>query len=104
MEQSPLAVFSALWLGILNSISPWPLSTNIAAVSYVGRRVSSPRAVLLADGMYTGGHMLACAVLGAAAVWSVMSVVTLSAFLQGTVHRLLGILFAQWRLATGDER
>jgi hypothetical protein len=36
MEQSPLAVFSALWLGILNSISPWPLSTNIAAVSYVG--------------------------------------------------------------------
>jgi hypothetical protein len=54
--------------------------------------------------MYTGGHMLACAVLGAAAVWSVMSVVTLSAFLQGTVHRLLGILFAQWRLATGDER
>ena len=92
MEQSPLAVFSALWLGILTSISPCPLSTNIAAVSYVGRQVGSPRAVLLAGGMYTGGRMLAYLVLGAAAVWSVMSVVALSAFLQGTVHRLLGPL------------
>jgi len=92
MEQSPLAVLSALWLGILTSISPCPLSTNIAAVSYVGRRMDSPRAVLLAGGMYTGGRMLAYLVLGAAAVWGVMSVVAISAFLQGTVHRLLGPL------------
>jgi cytochrome c biogenesis protein CcdA len=42
MEQSSLAVFSALWLGILTSVSPCPLSTNIAAVSYVGRQVGSP--------------------------------------------------------------
>ena len=75
MEQSSLAVFSALWLGILTSVSPCPLSTNIAAVSYVGRQVGSPWAVLLAGGMYTGGRMLAYLVLGAAAVWSVMSVV-----------------------------
>ena len=92
MEQSSLAVFSALWLGILTSISPCPLSTNIAAVSYVGRQVGSPWAVLLAGGMYTGGRMLVYLMLGAAAVWSVMSVVALSAFLQGTVQRLLGPL------------
>ena len=92
MEQSSLAVLSALWLGILTSISPCPLSTHIAAVSYVSRQVGSPWAVLLAGGMYTGGRMLAYLVLGAAAVWSVMSVVAISAFLQGTVHRLLGPL------------
>ena len=92
MDQNPLAVFSALWLGVLTSISPCPLSTNIAAISYVGRQVGRPGAVLLAGGMYTGGRMLAYLVLGAAAVWSVMSVVAVSAFLQGTVHRLLGPL------------
>jgi cytochrome c-type biogenesis protein len=92
MDQSLLAVFSALWLGILTSISPCPLSTNIAAVSYVARHVGSPCAVLLAGLLYTAGRMLAYLVLGAGAVWSLMSVVAMSAFLQGTVHRLLGPL------------
>jgi cytochrome c-type biogenesis protein len=92
MESNALAMLSALWLGILTSVSPCPLSTNIAAVSYVGRHVGSPRAVLLAGGLYMGGRMLAYVVLGAAAVWSLMSVVAMSAFLQGTVHRLIGPL------------
>ncbi len=92
MELSSLAVLSALWLGILTSISPCPLSTNIAAVSYVGRHVGSPRMVLLAGGLYTAGRTLAYLLLGASAVWSLMSVVAMSSFLQGTVHRLLGPL------------
>jgi cytochrome c-type biogenesis protein len=92
MESDSLAMLSALWLGILTSVSPCPLSTNIAAVSYVGRHVGSPRAVLLAGGLYMGGRMLAYVVLGAGAVWSLMSVVAMSAFLQGTVHRLIGPL------------
>jgi len=92
MESDSLAVLSALWLGILTSISPCPLSTNIAAVSYVSRHVGSPRSVLLAGGLYTGGRMLAYVVLGATAVWSLVSVVAMSGFLQGTVHRLIGPL------------
>jgi cytochrome c biogenesis protein CcdA len=92
MESSFLPVFTALWLGILTSISPCPLATNIAAVSYVGRHVGSPIAVLLAGGLYTAGRMLAYLVLGAAAVWSLMSVVEVSSFLQGSFHRLLGPL------------
>jgi len=31
-----LAVASAFWLGVLTSISPCPLATNIAAISFVG--------------------------------------------------------------------
>jgi len=85
-----LAVGTALWLGILTSISPCPLSTNIAAVSYVGRRVGSGRAVLLSGVLYTGGRSLAYLVLGAASVWSLMSMVSVSTFLQGTFSRLLG--------------
>ena len=87
-----LAVGSALWLGILTSISPCPLATNIAAVSYVGRQVGSARAILLSGALYTAGRTLTYAVLGAAAVWSLMSMVAVSSFLQGTIHRLLGPL------------
>jgi cytochrome c biogenesis protein CcdA len=85
-----MAVGTALWLGILTSISPCPLSTNIAAVSYVGRRVDSGRAVILSGVLYTGGRSLAYLVLGAASVWSLMSMVSVSTFLQGTFSRLLG--------------
>jgi cytochrome c biogenesis protein CcdA len=85
-----LAASTALWLGILTSISPCPLSTNIAAVSYVGRRVGSGGAVLLSGVLYTAGRSLAYMVLGAASVWSLMSMVTVSSFLQGTFSRLLG--------------
>ena len=85
-----LAMGTALWLGILTSISPCPLSTNIAAVSYVGRRVGSGRAVLLSGALYTSGRSLAYLVLGAASVWSLMSMVSVSTFLQGTFSRLLG--------------
>lgn len=85
-----LAMGTALWLGILTSISPCPLSTNIAAVSYVGRRVGSGRAVLLSGALYTSGRSLAYLVLGAASVWSLMSMVSVSSFLQGTFSRLLG--------------
>lgn len=92
MDSMWLAVGSALWLGILTSISPCPLSTNIAAVSYVGRRVGSGRAVLLSGALYTGGRSLVYLILGALSVWSLMSMVSVSSFLQGTFPRLLGPL------------
>ena len=65
-----LAIGSALWLGILTSISPCPLATNIAAVSYVGRRIGSARAILASGALYTAGRTVAYVALGAAAVWS----------------------------------
>ena len=45
------AMATAAWLGILTSISPCPLTTNIAAISFVSKRVTRPSAVLLA-GVY----------------------------------------------------
>ena len=87
-----LALGSALWLGVLTSISPCPLATNIAAVSYVGRQVGSARATLASGVLYTLGRTLAYVALGAAAVWSLMSLVAVSSFLQGTFPRLIGPL------------
>lgn len=35
-----------LWLGILTSISPYPLATNIAAISYLGKNACDKRMTL----------------------------------------------------------
>ena len=35
-----LYALAALYLGVLTSISPCPLATNIAAISYIGRTFS----------------------------------------------------------------
>ena len=47
-----IAIGSAFWLGILTSISPCPLATNIAAISYVSRNVGAPVRVLFAGALY----------------------------------------------------
>lgn len=102
MDALWLAAGSALWLGILTSISPCPLATNIAAISYVGGRIGSGRAVLLSGALYTVGRSLVYMVLGAIAVWSLMSVVSVSSFLQGMFPRLLGpVLIALGLLLLG---
>ncbi len=37
MDSYLLGMGTAIWLGILTSISPCPLATNIAAISFIGR-------------------------------------------------------------------
>lgn len=87
-----LAAFSALWLGVLTSISPCPLATNIAAMTYVGRRMDSPRRVLLGGLAYTLGRAVAYAVLGALLVASLMNAPVLSHVLQKYLNQVLGPL------------
>jgi cytochrome c biogenesis protein CcdA len=85
-----LGALSALWLGVLTSVSPCPLATNIAAVSFVGRRVDRPRLVVLAGVIYSLGRMLAYLALGFAIVAGLLSMPAVSRFLQTHLNRLLG--------------
>lgn len=87
-----VALATAFWLGLLTSISPCPLATNIAAISFIGRRVESPRRVFLSGLLYTAGRTLAYLVLAALIVASVLSVPELSMFLQRYMNKLLGPL------------
>ena len=61
MLEIVIVFLSSLWLGILTSISPCPLATNIAAVSFLSKRINHPKSVLLAGIMYTLGRMVAYA-------------------------------------------
>ncbi|MBN2185089.1 MAG: sulfite exporter TauE/SafE family protein [Candidatus Krumholzibacteriota bacterium] len=85
-------IASAFWLGILTSISPCPLATNIAAISFAGRRVGSPAKVLIAGLLYTAGRMLAYLVLGVLLVSSLLSAPHISNILQKQMNRILGPL------------
>ncbi|HUT89440.1 MAG TPA: aromatic aminobenezylarsenical efflux permease ArsG family transporter [Thermoguttaceae bacterium] len=90
MGELALGAASALWLGILTSISPCPLATNIAAISYIGRRVSSTREVFLTGLLYTLGRTLAYLALAMVLVATALSVPQISLFLQKYMHLLLG--------------
>ena len=86
------AIATALWLGILTSISPCPLATNIAAVSYVARRVESPWQVLLSSAAYSLGRAFAYAAVSAVVVFGLLSVPGLSQLLQRYMNKILGPL------------
>ncbi len=92
MDSYLLALGSAAWLGVLTSISPCPLATNIAAISYIGKRLDNPRAVMLSGLMYTVGRMVAYTALGALVVGSVLSIPEVAMFLQKHMNKALGPL------------
>jgi cytochrome c-type biogenesis protein len=85
-------ILAALWLGILTSISPCPLATNIAAISYIGRRVERPGLVLLSGLLYTLGRTLTYSALGVLIVAGLLAIPSVSTFLQKYMHLLLGPL------------
>jgi cytochrome c biogenesis protein CcdA len=85
-------VASALWLGVLTSISPCPLASNVAAVSYVGRQAGGPRRVLLAGLAYSAGRALTYVIVGSLVVTSLLSIPSVSFFLQQRMNQVLGPL------------
>jgi cytochrome c-type biogenesis protein len=83
---------SAVWLGILTSVSPCPLATNIAAVSFISQRITQKNVVFLSGILYTIGRSLTYIVLGVLIVKTLVDVPILSDFLQRYVNKILGII------------
>lgn len=85
-----IAILSAIWLGILTSISPCPLATNIAAVSFLSKKINHPKAVLISGIIYTLGRMIAYAVLGVIIINSLASIPLVANFLRRYMNKILG--------------
>jgi len=85
-----IAAATALWLGILTSISPCPLATNILTISYIDRKIGKPRTVFLTGLLYTLGRMLAYTVLAILIVSSILAQEKAAFFLQRYMYKLLG--------------
>jgi cytochrome c-type biogenesis protein len=92
MQTFYLDVLSALWLGILTSISPCPLATNIAAISFVARNMGSPQKVLWSGVIYSIGRMLVYVAIAVLAVASLLSLPEVSFFLETNMHKIIGPL------------
>ncbi|MEI8175316.1 MAG: aromatic aminobenezylarsenical efflux permease ArsG family transporter [Candidatus Omnitrophota bacterium] len=83
---------SALWLGILTSISPCPLASNVAALSFLSKKITHPALVFISGIAYTLGRMAAYAILGWVIVNSLVSVPQVAQFLQRYMGKILGPL------------
>ena len=87
-----LGALFAFWLGLLTAISPCPLATNIAAISFIGRKISSPRRAFFSGAAYTIGRSLTYIVIAAVLVFGLTAVPQASWFLQKYMNQFLGPL------------
>lgn len=81
---------AALWFGILTSISPCPLASNIAAVSFLSKKITHPTAVFSSGVAYTLGRMISYALVGWIIIYSLVSIPQTAMFLQKYMGKLLG--------------
>src|SRR3972149_2097286 len=84
-----LAAGEAFGWAIAPSTNPCPMATNVAAVSFPGRRVGSPRQVVLGGLLYALGRSLTYTVLAVVLVSSIQAS-PLSDFLQTRMLQILG--------------
>ena len=92
MNEFMLALGAALWLGILTSISPCPLATNIAAISFLSRHIEKPWRTFVFGLLYTVGRILSYVAVGLLVMVSLVSIPSLSLGLQTWMNRLIGPL------------
>ena len=78
-------ILSSVWLGIMTSLSPCPLTTNVVALSYMGQKIGKPYYVLLSGLFYTLGRATLYTLLGFALSLSLASIPLVSHFLQANM-------------------
>lgn len=86
------ALLIATWLGLLTSVSPCPLATNIAAVSFLARRMGSRRMAVAGALAYAAGRASVYLVIGALIALGLAAAPTVSYELQQKVLPFVGPL------------
>ncbi len=81
-------IVSAATLGLLTAISPCPLATNVAAISYLGRHAGTPRRSFWSGAAYVAGRTICYTLLAAALVGGLLAAATASSVL----NRYFGLL------------
>ncbi len=87
-----IVLFSGFWLGIMTAISPCPLATNIAAISFISRQIGNNKSVIITGVLYTVGRTLTYIILGAGIVTGLLASGEVSRFLQKYLNEILGPL------------
>jgi cytochrome c biogenesis protein CcdA len=85
-------VGTALWLGLLTSISPCPLATNLAATAFLSRRVESRKRAVAGTLAYTLGRVAAYVAIAGLLAAGLASAPGISQGLQRWMSPVLGPL------------
>lgn len=81
---------SSVWLGVLTSISPCPLATNITAITFISKDIQAPRRAVFTSLFYSLGRSFVYVIISAAVVYSLINTPTLSYWLQKYMNMALG--------------
>jgi cytochrome c biogenesis protein CcdA len=84
-----LPVLTAFLLGILTSISPCPLATNITAVAFISKDIKTPKHTILSGLFYTLGRGISYTLL-ATLIYFGLSSFKVSSIFQGWGDKILG--------------
>jgi thiol:disulfide interchange protein len=85
-------LIGALWIGILTSISPCPLATNIAAVAFLSRKAERKRALAISGIAYISGRMVAYTLLAGMIAAGLLSAPEVAEFFRSKLEGLIGPL------------
>lgn len=83
---------SAFMLGVMASLGPCTLATNLAAVAYISRRISDRKFAVTGGALYTLGRMITYTVLGILIMYAGISIPVISNFLQDISEVVVGPL------------
>jgi cytochrome c-type biogenesis protein len=89
---STVPIITALLLGMMAALGPCTMTTNIAAIAYIGRRLDDRKFAVLASLSYALGRMVALTLLGALIIGVGLEVPTISNFLQDVGTYVMGPL------------
>lgn len=87
-----ISFFTAFWLGILTSISPCPLATNIAATGFISKTLDNPKRSIYSSIFYVLGRSIAYIAVAALIIGGLLSIPSVSMFLQKYLNKILGPL------------
>jgi cytochrome c biogenesis protein CcdA len=86
-----IPVLSAFLLGILTSISPCPLATNITAIAYISKDIKTPKHTIFSGFFYTLGRGISYTLL-ATLIYFGFSSFQIARIFQGWGDKILGIV------------
>lgn len=84
-----IPILSAFLLGVLTSISPCPLATNITAIAYISKDIKTPKHTILSGLFYTLGRGISYTLL-ATLIYFGLSSFQISIIFQGWGDKILG--------------
>lgn len=96
-----IPLLSAFLIGVMTSISPCPLATNITAIAYISKEINTPKHTLLNGLFYTLGRGLSYTLL-ATLIYFGLSSFQISSIFQGWGDKILGFVLILIGLVMAD--